>query len=160
MPKYINKSVIVFGGIVLLVLVAGFLAWQTFQQGKSQPLFQTAAATKGNLLVTVSASGSITSGGSINVTTQASGLIAHLYVSQGQLVSAGQKLADVQLDQSGQQKKDQLWSKYLAAKSSLEDQKAKQYTLTPNVFQPALQQAEVAAANAWQDYQNAAGIIY
>lgn len=159
MSKYINKSVIILSIVVLLVLTAIFLAWRTFQQGKSQSHFQTAAATRGNLLVTISASGSIISGGSTNVTTQASGMITHLYVTQGQAVVAGQKLADMQLDQPGQKKRDQLWSKYLTAKNFLEDQKAKQYILPPNLFQTTIQQAEADTTIAWQDYQNASGII-
>ncbi len=134
-----NKSLLkntktLFGIAIVLVIGVALLLWQMLQTGQTASSFQTASVTKGNLLVTVSASGSIISGGSTNATTQASGTITHVYVTEGQNVHAGDKLADIQLDPQGLQNKDQLWSKYLTAKTTAEAAKAKQYALQAQMF--------------------------
>lgn len=130
---YKNTKVLIGIALLLLVLV-GVLLWQTVLPRQNTSALQTAPVTKGNLLVIVSASGAITSGGSTNATTQASGTVTNVYVTQGQQVNAGDKLADIQLDQQGTQNRDQLWSKYLAAKTTVDSAKAKQYAFQATMF--------------------------
>jgi len=134
MFNIIKKKSALFIFITVLVGITIYLLWLTFQPTNSTTSFQTASVTKGNLLVTVSASGSIVSGGSTNVITQASGTITHVYVTEGQNVHAGDKLADMQLDSQGIQNRDQLWSKYLSAKAAIDSVKAKQYALQAQMF--------------------------
>ncbi len=130
---YKNTKTLI-GITVVLVIGVIFLVWQTLQTGQPASSLQTASVTKGNLLVTVSASGSIISGGNTNATTQASGTITQVYVTQGQQVNAGDKLAVMQLDEQGMQNRDRLWSKYLAAQTTADSAKAKQYALQAQMF--------------------------
>ncbi len=122
------------GGVTMLIIVVVFLLWQSFKPSQTSSLFQTASVTRGNLLITVAASGSIVSGGSTNATTQASGMITQVYVTQGQQVKMGDKLADMTLDEQGIQNRDKLWSKYLVAKTTLDSTQAKQNALQTTMF--------------------------
>ncbi len=134
MVELIKKRSVLFAFIASLVVVLFYLLWLTFHPTNTNSSFQTASVTKGNLLITVSASGSIVSGGNTNAITQGSGIITNVYVAQGQQIHAGDKLADVQLDQQGIQTRDQLLSKYLTAKNTLESAKAKQFALQATMF--------------------------
>lgn len=130
----LKSTKILIAIVAVLVIVVVLVVWQTFQPPQTSSSLQTASVTKGNLLVTVSASGSIISGGSTNAITQASGTITQVYVTQGQQVNAGDKLATMQLDSQGLQNKDQLWSKYLVAQTTVDSAKAKQYALQAQMF--------------------------
>ncbi|MCL5675496.1 MAG: efflux RND transporter periplasmic adaptor subunit [Patescibacteria group bacterium] len=129
-----QKKSILFIGITVLIGIIIYLLWLTFQPANSAVSFQTASVKKGNLLVTVSASGSVVSGGNTNAITQASGTVIHIYVTEGQNVHTGDKVAEIQLDSQGIQNRDKLWSTYLTAKAAVDSAKAKQYALQAQMF--------------------------
>ena len=129
-----QKRSVLLIGISVLIGITVYLLWLTFQPTNFIASLQTVPVTKGNLLVTVSASGSIVSGGVTNATTQASGTVTHIYVTEGQNVQKGDKLAEIQLDSQGIQNRDKLWSTYLAAKAAVASAKAKQYALQAQMF--------------------------
>lgn len=128
-----NTKILSVAAAFLAILLI-YVVWQTVVPRRVSSSFQTAPVRKGNLLITVSASGSIISGGSTNATTQASGTITQVYVSQGQQVTTGEKIAYMQLDAQGIQNRDQLWSKYLTAKNAVDSAMAKQYALQAQMF--------------------------
>lgn len=134
MLKIGENTKVLYIAVICLAILLLYVLWQTIVPPQVSPSLQTAAVTKGNLLITVSASGLIISGGSTNVATQAIGTITQVYVSQGQQVTAGEKIADMQLDAQGVQNRDHLWSKYLAAKTTVDSAKAKQYALQAQLF--------------------------
>ncbi len=124
-----RKRIVVLG----IVLVVVFL----FLRGRNQntkPQYQTATVEKGTIVATVAASGKVNTANVMDITTQATGVVRKVYVKDGVKVYKGQKLADIALDQSGQQKNSQAWASYLAAKNSLDAANTNLYTLQAQSF--------------------------
>ncbi|HEX6976773.1 MAG TPA: efflux RND transporter periplasmic adaptor subunit [Patescibacteria group bacterium] len=125
-----DKKRLIVLGVVLLVL---FLVLRG--RGKTAaPQYTTSQVEKGTIVASVTASGKVNTANVMEVTSGASGIIKKVYVKDGARVGAGQKLADITLDQSGQQKNAQAWSSYLASKNSLESAKTNLYTLQASSF--------------------------
>jgi membrane fusion protein, macrolide-specific efflux system len=112
-----NKK-IVFG--VLVVLIVGFILFKILSPKQTIQELQTGTVQKGDVVVSVSASGQITSTNIVSVTTQASGVVKQIYVTDGQVVQKGDKVLEVTLDSSGEQKNSSAWASYQSAKNSLE----------------------------------------
>jgi len=105
-----NKCII--GGIVVVLLGGG---WYYFSSQKPATQYQTAQAAKGTLIISVSASGNAAGANTATVTTQATGVVSHIYVSNGDTVQAGEKIADITPDVSSQQRQAQAYATYLTA---------------------------------------------
>jgi len=121
--------------VVVFIAVLVLLGWRVFG-GKSQQLqYQTAKAERGTIVWTVSASGSIVSANIFEVTTQATGMVKKVYVSDGEKVKAGQKIMEIELDLAGKQKNVSAWSAYLSAKNNLEQAKATLWSLNSAMWQ-------------------------
>lgn len=118
--------------IVTPILIIG-LIWFTISRvissKSSSPTYKTSQVTKGNIISTISASGSITSGNNTSIYTSASGEVIAVYVKNGDTVKQGQKIAQIKLDQDGQKKQTTAWASYLTAKNSLESAKQNKTTL-------------------------------
>jgi macrolide-specific efflux system membrane fusion protein len=104
---------------VLVLVVLGFLTYRTFGQKKTTPQIQTKPVEKGTIISSVTASGTVNSSNIENVTTQASGTVSKVYVSDGDEVSFGQKLAEIDLDVQGEQNYLSAYSSYVSAQNSL-----------------------------------------
>ena len=85
-----------WGGIAAGVLVVLFLLSRCFAPPKP-PNYATAPITKGDLTVTVSATGNLAPTDQINVGSQVSGLIHDVYVQNNDKVKKGQPLAQLDL---------------------------------------------------------------
>lgn len=121
--------------ILLVLLVVGWLGWTKVINTKAQqPQYQTAQAEKGTLITSISASGTILSGSSASITTQATGIVNQVYVKDGDIITQGQKIADITLDMSSQQKQAAAWSSYLSAKNSVDTAQAKINSLQAAAF--------------------------
>jgi macrolide-specific efflux system membrane fusion protein len=121
--------------ILLVILIVGvFGGWQLFGERQQRLQYQTVKAEKGTIVASVNASGKVLTANTINVTTAASGVVKRVYVRDGEKVSAGQKIAEVALDQQGQQRYASSWSSYLSAKNNLESALANLYTLQSTMF--------------------------
>lgn len=121
--------------LVLVVLAAlTFFLWRGFKKGKQQPQFQIAKVERGTIVSSVSASGQVLTVNIMGATTKASGIVKKVYVKDGDLVKAGNKILEVTLDLQGQQKNAQAYSSYLSAKNTLESAKATQYSLQADMF--------------------------
>jgi macrolide-specific efflux system membrane fusion protein len=117
-----------------IITIAGYWGY-TLAHGKNQqPQYQTATAEKGTLVTTVTASGNVASGGTVNITTGVSGTVTQIYVKNGDTVAQGQKIADVTLDRDSQQKQTQAWASYLSAQTSLNNAQTALYTLQSSMF--------------------------
>lgn len=118
--------------IVIPILIIG-LIWFTISRvissKSSSPTYKTSQVVKGNIVSTISASGSITSGNNTSIYTSASGEVIAVYVKNGDTVKQGQKIAQIKLDQDGQKKQTTAWASYLTAKNSLESAKQNKTTL-------------------------------
>lgn len=140
MKKRFNKLIILVQehkkisaiGIVVLVMFM-YIASQALARTQI-PAYQTVKAERGTLVSSVSESGQVSAVGGATITTQASGTVSNVYVSSGQAVSAGDKIADITLDQSGMVKQAEAWSAYLTSKTNLDSVQADLNTLQSKMF--------------------------
>jgi macrolide-specific efflux system membrane fusion protein len=118
MKKIIKNKKMVFG--VFTILVVGLVLYKILSPKQATQELQTATVQKGDVVASISASGQISSSNIVSVTTQASGVVSQIYVTDGQEVSKGDKILEVTLDSSGEQKNSSAWAAYQSAKNSLE----------------------------------------
>lgn len=118
--KYLSLSLVL--KIIIPIVTIGliyFSVTKIISSKSSTPTYKTSQVTKTNIVSTISASGSITSGSNTSIYTSASGQVTKVYVKNGDTVKQGQKIAEIQLDQDGQKKQNTAWASYLNAKNSL-----------------------------------------
>lgn len=136
--------------IIKIILVASIigLIWLGYKQvsgtktAKTQ--YQTETVQKGNLIVAVSASGTVSTANSATVTTEASGVVTKLFAKNGDTVSVGDKIAEIELDLDGRQRSTQAYASYQSAKNSLDTAKANLYS------------AQSTMLTEWQQYMDKA----
>jgi multidrug efflux pump subunit AcrA (membrane-fusion protein) len=99
--------------IVVIVLVAiGGVIWNRRQPTQTVQ-HQTASAEIGTLVTSISASGTITSGNHTSLTTKVSGVVDTVYITNGDTVTKGQKIAEVNLDEYATERQTAAWVAYL-----------------------------------------------
>lgn len=126
------KKLVIFA---VFILVTGYLGWRTLGNKQQTPQYQTAAAERGTLVTSVSASGNISAGSIVIVSTQATGIINQIYVKNGDTVTQGQKIADITLDSSSQQKAAAAWSSYLSAQNGVSTANQGKLTMQQSLLQ-------------------------
>lgn len=92
-----KKKSLIIGGIILAV-AAVILILKPFSKKEVAASFDTVKVEKGNITNTVTATGTINAVKSVNVGTQVSGILQHVYVDFNDVVRKGQLLA--QLDET------------------------------------------------------------
>lgn len=112
--KHLSKKKVVFIAIAV-VLVGGLVIYKTSRSKTQTVQYQTATVEKGDLIVSTSATGTISSGNSTDISTKASGVVKKVYVSNGDEVTKGQKIADLTLDEYGQERQASAYSAYVDA---------------------------------------------
>lgn len=128
--KFLSLPLIIKIVIPLLIFGLGYFIFSKVTSNKnSEPVYKTSQVEKGNIISTISATGSITSGNNTSIYTSASGQVIAVYIENGDIVKQGQKLAQIQLDQDGQKKQTTAWASYLNAKNSVESAKQNKTTL-------------------------------
>jgi HlyD family secretion protein len=108
--------------LVAILIVIGLLIFgytKTLGNKSQTTQLQTAKVEKGTIVSSVSASGKIISSNITNITTQASGTVKKVYVSDGDKVYKGEKLAEVELDPTGAQNQTQAYSSLISASVGL-----------------------------------------
>ena len=105
------KVILILG--LLFIGVGGYLVFSTVQ--KPTIRYETATVEKGTLVTSITGSGTITSGNYTAVTTKTSGTVTHVYVTNGDTVVKGQKIADIALDDYAKERQSAAWVSYLAA---------------------------------------------
>jgi len=122
----------IFVLIILVVLI--FVGSRILGLRSDQIQYQTAQVERGTIVSTIAASGNVLTANVMRVSTGASGVVKKVYVKDGDKVVAGQKLAEIALDQEGRQKNAAAWSSYLSAKNGVESANASLYTLQSQMF--------------------------
>jgi HlyD family secretion protein len=109
--------------IITLLIIAAliFAGWQVLNGQKKTVAYQTAQAAKGTLTTSISSTGTITSGSSVDISTKVSGTVSDVYVTNGDIVVKGQKIADVVLDDYAQERQAAAWAAYLDAVAAVKD---------------------------------------
>jgi membrane fusion protein, macrolide-specific efflux system len=138
--------------LILLVLACGWFGVSKIISAQSQkPQYQTATAEKGTLITNVTASGNISNGGMMTITTQATGTVSTVYVKNGDTVTKGQKIADIELDQDGQQRQAQAWSSYLSAQNQINSAQNSLYSLQSSMYSKWKTYMDIAQNSTYQN---------
>lgn len=113
--------------VLVVLAVAIFGLYFNFSKTKTaETTYQTAKVERGTLVVSISSSGTITSGNNTSINTKVSGTVKEVYVANGDLVVKGQKIAEVSLDDVAKERQTAAWVKYLEAVEGVKDaEKAK-----------------------------------
>lgn len=122
------------GIIVLMVLVAWFAGTTLLSKKAATTQYQTATVERGTLISSISASGTVSNANTVTIATSTTGVITAVYAKNGDVVSQGQKLADISLDQDAQQKQTAAYATYLSAQNNLNAAKAKMNSLQSALF--------------------------
>lgn len=86
---------IVIAVVVVLVLAGAFVAIRATNHKPVAAAIRTADVTRGDLSVTVTATGSVTATSQVDVRSRATGTVTQVYVSEGTRVTHGQLLATI-----------------------------------------------------------------
>lgn len=92
MKAFFVKNYIALGIVAVLAAVGGGY-W--YIQSATPPTFSDVVVGKGNVIESVDESGSVRAENSAAISFQEAGQIAHVYVSEGSVISAGTVLADL-----------------------------------------------------------------
>ena len=114
--KINRKIAVVF---LIIALITGYFAYKKISNKNAVTTVQTATVQKGTIVSSITTSGSIVSSNIENITTQASGTVNKVFVSDGDKVVKGQKLAEIELDVVGKQNYLSAYSGYVGAVNSL-----------------------------------------
>jgi macrolide-specific efflux system membrane fusion protein len=118
--------------VVLGLLYFGYTKF--FKSNSTAVQTQTAQVTKGTIVSSVSASGSILTANLLPVTTSASGVIKLVLVKDGQKVTKGQKIAEIELDATGARENSSAYASYLTAKNNVDSANTQLFTLQSAMF--------------------------
>jgi len=119
--KQVFKNRFRLAVFTLFILAIGFAGWRLLGKKQAQPQYQTAQAEKGTLITSISGSGTITSGNYTDITTKVSGVVSKVYVTNGDTVVKGQKIAEVSLDDYAKERQTAAWVAYLEATEAVKD---------------------------------------
>ena len=133
---FLKQSLVKKMIIVAIIAAIGWFGVRPTIVGSQQQQvqYQTAQAEKGTLITAVTASGTVSSGSSANITSSATGIVQEVYVKNGDTVSEGDSIALIKLDKSSQQQQTQAWASYLSAQNTLNTAKAKMNSLQSALF--------------------------
>ncbi len=132
--KKITKKKKIIIGLVLLALVgSGF--WLHNSKTTKKVSYKTETLKKTNLTKSLTLSGTVELSNLISVSTKASGVVSKVYVTDGQTVKAGDKLAEITLDSEGKNNQAEAWASYLKAKNSVNSAAASEYSQQATMFQ-------------------------
>lgn len=117
MKNWLVKLPLIFKIVIpCAVLGLGYFGYTKLVASKSSAIsYTTEAVTKGTIMVTTSASGTITSGDTTYITTGATGTVSKVYAKNGDTVTKNQKIADITLDDVGQETQTTAWNNYQEA---------------------------------------------
>jgi macrolide-specific efflux system membrane fusion protein len=145
-----------------LMILAAALVWfgvSKLRGNASKTTYQTDTATKGALIVTVTASGNVSSANSAVVTTQASGVVSKISVKNGDQVKSGDPIAEVDLDMDGKQRATAALASYQSAQNSLNSAQANMYSLQSSMFSKWKTYTDIAQNSTYQNPDGSANTV-
>lgn len=136
---------------VLTVIALGWFGYSRLVPQKSTISYQIGTVTKGTLISSIAASGSISSGNTTNISTKASGTVTRVYVKNGDTVKKGQKILDITLDADGIERRSGSWNEYLKSQEAVVAAIKNKNDLEIQVWK---NKQEILDAQDAQDYKN------
>lgn len=103
----------------VLVILAGITYYFGFKNQKNPITYETATVTKGTLISSISGTGTITSVNSTDISSKVSGTVKNVFVSNGDVVTKNQKIAQIELDEYAQERQTSAWKSYLDAQEAV-----------------------------------------
>ncbi|MBI5530538.1 MAG: efflux RND transporter periplasmic adaptor subunit [Candidatus Doudnabacteria bacterium] len=91
--KKIIKNKFAIGGIIIVVLIGGYLIYKKVSGASASVSYVTSPVTKGTLTVSVSSSGQVEASNQLEIKPQTDGTITSVRVKENQQVKAGDVLA-------------------------------------------------------------------
>lgn len=136
---------------VILFLLIGFVLLRIIGSKSTKTQYQTSNVERGTIISSISASGQILTANVSNISTSATGVVTRVYVKDGDVVTSGQKIADITLDTNGAQKNAAAWSSYLSAKNAVDSANVTLITLQSDMFSKWDTFKTLAASSAYQN---------
>lgn len=151
-----KKKVLITGAVVIVIAIAGLLALKPFSKKEAEVSFNTVKVEKGTITNTVTATGTIEAIKTVNVGTQVSGIVQHLYADFNDNVRQGQLLA--KLDTTALKAQwDQSYASVNQAQAQLNYQEATYKRLKVLYEKQLISQADYD--QALFNYENAKGSL-
>lgn len=126
-----NKLIfLLWGGMLVVVTISLFF----FFSKPSVSTTQTVTVIRKTLQQTVSGSGQVVSSKNVSINTHATGKVDQVYVHPGETVHKGDKIMDINLDQTAANNEENAWAAYLTAKNNLDKANADLHTLQSDEF--------------------------
>jgi multidrug efflux pump subunit AcrA (membrane-fusion protein) len=134
--QWFGKLSLLAKSIVIIAMIAViWIGYKNLSTAKATEVqYQTETAKKETLVVSISASGQISAANSASVSTQTSGVVKKIFVTNGAQVKAGDAIAEVDLDLEGKQRSAQAYASYQNAKNSLDSANANYYSLQSTLY--------------------------
>lgn len=129
-----------------VILGLGYFGYTKISASSNTITYTSYTVEKGTLMTTISASGTITSGDTTYITTGASGTVKKVYVKNGDTVKKNQKIADITLDDVGQETQTTAWNNYQEALVNVKTAQTQKETDYVGIIQKkkAMEDAETA----------------
>ncbi len=105
--------------ILAVVILGGLGIWRFWGSKNNEVSYQTGTVARGAITVTISASGTVATANSAEVTTEASGVVKKIYKQNGEKVRTGEAVAELELDMEGQQRQSQALASYQSTQNNL-----------------------------------------
>ncbi len=145
--------------VALVVVAVGYFGWNKLKSGQSEQKLITAKVSRGDLVETVSATGSVTAqtGAQVKIGSQIAGRIKRLATDVGSYVKAGQLIAELdlpdlqaQLDQANASlaQAETRLSQQVSGVGAERTQTSSAISVAQQGVQGAAQKVDVARANA------------
>lgn len=138
-------------GVILAALVIWFIYAQLQPASTATTTYQTTKVEKGQLVVSLSSSGTVSSANSGSATTTATGVVKKIYAKNGEVVKPGATLLELELDQASQQKYSAASASYQSAKNALNSAKTTQLSLQAEMFGKWDTYRQLAESATYQD---------
>ncbi len=150
-----TRTIVIILAIAIVAVGGYFLTRKRTKTAATT--YTTSAATKGTLVVSVSASGTVASTDRVSVTTGVTGTVATVYVKNGDTVKAGQKLMTMSLDTTSELSREQASISLQSSKDALAMAKNNLVNAKAAITsaQNAITQAQADKTQAYTDYQTA-----
>lgn len=145
--NWIVKLPLVFKILIpCAILGLGYFGYTKIQSNQTKVTYTNYTVEKGTLMTTTTASGTITSGDTTYITTGASGTVKKVYVKNGDTVTKNQKIAEISLDDLGQETQTTAWNNYQEALVGVKSALSQKETDYVNIMQKkdAMDRAETA----------------
>ncbi len=142
-----KRTRILIAGAAVVVLVAALLVTRMTNNKPAAAAIRTAVVTRGDLAVTVSATGAVTATSQVDVRSRATGTVTQVYVTEGARVSKGQLLATID-DPDTRASLAQARAQVLQNEAAVATAKAKLQTLKSGARSEQVAQAQQAVVQA------------